>query len=265
MNDTPVVSTIVEGGVATVTFSRPPVNAVDRAAYGAIRDAFREFTDRTDVKVVIFTATGDRAFMAGADVKEQHRLAVEGPGSLPVSDRLDRGRLVRDSLWSLRDCPVPVIVAMNGPAIGAGLAYVAMADIVVAAEGTTLAATEIDVGMLGATAHMSRLVGPFRTRELFYTASHVSVDELAARGTVSRVVPRQQLLAAANEIAAEIAQKSPLAIRLAKESMNRTEGLALEDAYRLEQDYTNRLRQFEDSAEAQRAFVEKTEPDWKWI
>ncbi|MCU1512976.1 MAG: putative enoyl-CoA hydratase [Microbacteriaceae bacterium] len=258
------VRVTVVDSIAVVTFDRPPVNALTRDAYAQIRDVFRSFVDRTDIRVAIFTATGERAFMAGADIKEQHRLSVEGQQSLSVSSRLDRGTVVRDSLWAVRDCVVPVILALNAPAIGAGVAYAAMADFIVAAEGVTLAATEINVGMLGATAHLARLVGPSRARELFYTAASVGVDELFRRGTVSRVVPRAELMSTAMGIAAQIAAKSPLAIRLAKESFNRVEFLPLEDGYRLEQDYTNRLRQFSDSAEAQRAFVEKDEPEWKW-
>jgi len=258
------VSVEVADGIAVVTFDRPPVNALTRDSYAQIRDVFRSFADRTDVRVAIFTGAGERTFMAGADIKEQHRLSVEGQGSLPLSDRLDRGTVVRDSFWAVRDCAVPVILALNGPAIGAGVAYVASADFVVAVEGATLAATEINVGMLGAASHLARLVGPSRARELFYTGDPVDVDELLSRGTVARVVPRAELLSEAKALAARIAAKSPLAVRLAKEAFNRTEYLPLDAAYRLEQDYTNRLRGFDDSKEAQRAFVDKDEPNWTW-
>lgn len=258
------VTVEVADGIAVVTFDRQPVNALTRDSYEQIRDVFRSFSDRTDIRVAIFTGAGERTFMAGADIKEQHRLSVEGQGSLPLSGRLDRGTVVRDSFWAVRECAVPVILALNGPAIGAGVAYVASADFVVAAEGATLAATEINVGMLGAASHLARLVGPSRARELFYTGESVSVDELLARGTITSIVPRSELLTAAKALAAKIAAKSPIAVRLAKEAFNRTEYLPLEQGYRLEQDYTNRLRGFDDSKEAQSAFVEKRNPDWTW-
>lgn len=254
----------VADGIAVVTFDRAPVNALTRDAYAQIGDVFRSFVDRTDIRVAIFTGAGERTFMAGADIKEQRWLAGDGKSSIPLSGRLDRGTVVRDSFWAVRDCAVPVILALNGPAIGAGVAYVASADFVVAVEGATLAATEINVGMLGAASHLARLVGPSRARELFYTGEPVGVEELLARGTVARVVPRSELIPMAKAMAAKIAAKSPIAVRLAKEAFNRTEYLPLDQGYRLEQDYTTRLRTFDDSAEAQRAFVEKDSPNWTW-
>jgi enoyl-CoA hydratase len=250
--------------IATVTFDRPPVNAARREDFADIAEIFRSFADRDDISVAIFTAAGDRTFMAGADLKEQRQINAAGAGSLPVSARVDRGLLVRESLWSVRDCAVPVIMALNGPAIGVGMAYAAMCDVIIAVEGASVAATEINVGLLGAGAHLSRLAGPFLGRLHYYTGRPITAEQLRSRGTVSEIVPRAQLLEAARELAREIAGKSPLALRLAKEALNRTEFLPFDQAYRLEQDYTNRLRDFEDAHEAQRAFAEKDQPRWLW-
>lgn len=250
--------------IATITFDNPPVNAARRADFVAITETFASFADRTDVSAAIFTAAGERAFMAGADVKEQRAINAKGLGGLPLSARVDRGRLVRESLWAIRDCAVPVIVALNGPAIGVGMAYAAMADVIVAVEGATVAATEINVGMLGAGSHLTRLAGPFLAREHYYTGSPITVERLHQIGSVARVVPRGELLAAAGEIAQQMVSKSPLALRLAKEALNRSEYLPFDQAYRLEQDYTIRLREFADAHEAQRAFVDKDDPRWSW-
>jgi enoyl-CoA hydratase len=252
----------VRDHIATVTLDRPPVNAVDRAANEELREVFGSFDDDLDVHVAIFTGAGTRAFIAGADLDEQRALADGTAGEVPLSARLDRGRAIREAFWAVRDCAVPVIGAINGPAVGAGMAYAAMCDILVAAEHATFSAPEIQVGMLGAYGHLCRLVGPYRARSLFYTGAAVDPHELHRLGTVERVVPAADLADAAREVAAKLAGSSPIAVRLAKQAIARTEDLPLEEAYRIEQDYTARLRGFADSAEALAARREKRAPRW---
>ncbi|MDQ1395034.1 MAG: enoyl-CoA hydratase, partial [Acidimicrobiaceae bacterium] len=243
-----------------VTLDRPPVNAVDRVTLAEIRDTFTRLADDRDVRVAIFTAAGTRAFMAGADLKDNDA----APGGQPAADATDRGRVARDALWAIADCAVPVIAAVNGPAIGAGLAFAAVCDIILAAEEATFGVTEINVGLLGASAHLSLLVGRHKAREMFFTGELVTAEELYRVGAVRRVVPRAELAGAARQLAGELAAKSPIALRLAKEAMNRVEFLPLRDAYRTEQDYTARLMTFEDSAEARAAFLERRAPEWRW-
>jgi enoyl-CoA hydratase len=167
-------------------------------------------------------------------------------------------------MWAITDCAVPVIAAVNGPALGAGLAFAACCDMIVAAEGATFGTTEINVGLLGASAHLSLLVGRYKARELFFTGETITAEELHRLGAVRSVVPRAQLLDEAGALARTLAAKSPIALRMAKESMNRVEFLPFKDAYRTEQDYTRRLMSFDDSKEARRAFLEKRDPEWKW-
>src|SRR5581483_12099852 len=183
---------------------------------------------------------------------------------VPASLVTDPGRAVRDAMWAITDCAVPVIGAINGPAPGAGLAFAACCDVLFASDNATFGTTEINVGLLGASAHLSLLVGRHKAREMFFTGEQVPASELHRLGVVREVVPRPQLLDAARALARSLAAKSPIALRLAKESMNRVEHLPLKDAYRTEQDYTRRLLGFEDSSEARDAFMEKREPDWKW-
>lgn len=246
--------------VAVVTLDRPPVNAVDHATLAELTDAFRGLADERDVRVVVFTAAGERAFMAGLDLR------AEPPGIADAATRFvtDPGLAAREPMWAIVDCPVPVIGAINGPALGAGLAFAACCDILVAAEHATFGTTEINVGLLGASAHLSRMVGRYKAREMFFTGEQVSAGELHRLGVVRAVVPGAELLATAHELAATLATKSPLAMRLAKESMNRVEDLPLRDGYRVEQDYTARLQRFDDAGEARRAFLEGRDPEWGW-
>jgi len=251
----------VRDHVATVTFDRPPVNSVDLEALAEIRDTFTTLADDRDVRVAIFTAAGERAFIAGADLRSVDLRKVDG---VPAWQVTDSGRLARDAFWAVYDCPVPVIAAVNGPAIGAGLGFVAVCDMIIAVPEARFGTTEINVGLLGASAHLQLLVGRHRARELYMTGELATAEELHRLGAIREIVERDRLLARARDLAAVLAAKSPIALRLAKEAMNRVEFQPLKDAYRTEQDYTRRLLGFEDSAEARQAFLEKREPDWKW-
>jgi enoyl-CoA hydratase len=248
--------------VATVTLDRPPVNAVNTGTFAEIIDVFSGFADERDVRVAIFTAAGDRAFMAGVDLQSvgPRERRPETPASLVT----DPARMARDAMWAITDCAVPVIGAINGPALGAGLAFAACCDILIASDNARFGTTEINVGLLGASAHLSLLVGRHKAREMFFTGEQVPAAELQRLGAVRSVVPLEELAGTARDLALALAAKSPIALRLAKESMNRVEHLPLKEAYRTEQDYTARLLGFEDAAEARNAFMEKRAPEWKW-
>lgn len=251
----------IAAGIATVTLDRPPVNAVDGACMREMAEVFTSFADRRDVCVAIFTAAGSRAFIGGVDLKSIDGATAEAPRP---SALVDPGAVARDAMWAITDCAVPVIGAINGPAIGAGLAFAACCDILVAADTATFGTTEINVGLLGASSHLSRLVGNYKAREMFFTGELVPASELYRLGAVRSVVPLADLLPTARELATVLAAKSPLALRMAKDSMNRVEGLPLKEGYRTEQDYTNRLLQLDDSSEARKAFLEKRDPTWSW-
>jgi enoyl-CoA hydratase len=258
--DASPVTVTVADFVATVTLDRPPVNAVDRNTLVALRDAFDSLNDRRDVRVAIFTAAGSRAFIGGADLTSYGDRSDEEP----ATELVDLGRIARESQWAVTDCAVPVIAAVNGPAIGAGVAFAACCDMIVAADHATFGTLEINVGLLGASSQLSLMVGRHKAREMFFLGEKVSAHELYRLGAVREVVSADKLMETARDLAARLAAKSPIALRLAKESMNRVEFLPLKEAYRTEQDYTNRLLTYEDSAEARAAFLEKREPQWKW-
>jgi enoyl-CoA hydratase len=248
--------------IATVVLDRPPVNAVTPETLAEIRDVFRSLDERRDVRAAIFTGAGDRAFMGGADLNSAGVRPTDDEA--PPSRLTDPGRVAREAMWAITDCAVPVIAAVNGAAIGAGLAFAACCDMIVAADGASFGALEINVGLLGASAHLSRLVGRHKAREMFFLGEKVPASELHRLGAIRAVVPREELMALAQDLAAQLAAKSPLAMRLAKESMNRVEDLGLKEAYRTEQDYTARILGFEDSAEARAAFLEKRDPNWRF-
>ena len=164
------VSSCVEH-IATVTLDRPPVNAIDTATLEEIRATFAALGEDREVRVAIFTAAGERAFMAGVDLKTVGQTGRRGRAGDPVTDP---AKVARDAMWAVTDCAVPVIGAINGPALGAGLAFAACCDILIASERARFGTTEINVGLLGASSHLSLLVGRHKAREMFFTGEQVS-------------------------------------------------------------------------------------------
>jgi enoyl-CoA hydratase len=256
----------VEGGIATVTLARPPVNALSAPMMRELARVFDDLGRGRAAHVAVLTADGDRIFCAGADVKESERRYVRRE-LLPdesVADLADPGAVVRQMFWALRHGQLPVIAAVNGLALGAGAALVACCDVIVAADTAAFSLPEIDVGVLGGARHVQRLVGAWKTREMMLTGDRVGAAELYRLGAVAKVVPHAELKHTAQELAARIAAKSPLAVRMAKQSMNRVEHLSLEEGYQLEQDYTARITPMNDSKEARAAWQDKRAPEWTW-
>lgn len=251
-----------ERQVAVVTIDRPPVNAIDSTMRRALRETFRSFGERRDVNAVVLTAAGTRAFTAGVDLNERAREREAGASARP----LDPGRDWRETKAAVLECAVPVIAAVNGPAIGAGLALVTCCDIIVASTRARFGVTEINVGLLGGGTALMRLVGRSKMRRMYFTGELESAEEMFRLGAIEAVVEPDELLPAALNLAGRIAGKSPIALRLAKESLNRLEEYLtpLEAGYRMEQDYTTRLGAYEDATEGTRAFVEGRQPVWRW-
>jgi enoyl-CoA hydratase len=241
--------------VATVTLDRPPVNAQNGAFREEIVRVFDELHDRDDVRAIVLTGAG-KTFSAGADLKD--RPARDTPGAYPRHNRL-----VRAGFDCVMECEKPVIAAVNGAAIGAGCVLALCCDILVVAEEAFLSMTEVDVGLAGGVKHVRRHLGESDARLMIYTARRMTGPELYRMNAASVCVPREQVVAAAQGIAAEIAQKVPLAVRAAKRSFQVTEDLPLHEGYRYEQAQTVALAASEDTQEALRAFAEKRKPVFK--
>jgi enoyl-CoA hydratase len=242
--------------VATVRLARPPVNAQNRRFREEIISIFDALSDRADVRAVVLTGEG-KTFSAGADLKERPALSDE-IGAYPRHNRI-----VRESFNAVMECEKPVIAAINGAAIGAGCVLALCCDILIAAETSYFAMTEVDVGLAGGVSHVRRFFQESDARLLIYTARRMSGPDLYRMGVVSACVPSDALVETAQGIAREIAAKSPLAVRAAKRSFNVTHDMPLRDAYRFEQSQTVALASSEDTKEAQRAFAEKRKPVFK--
>jgi enoyl-CoA hydratase/carnithine racemase len=259
-----------DGGIVVVTLDRPPVNALDGPTFAEIGDVFESFAHDRSVRVAVLAAAGTRAFCAGVDLDDSPRRQrpdgrrEDGGPQGDAADQVDYGLVVRRCFWGIYDCAVPVIAAVDAPAIGAGLALAASCDLLVASERATFSLREIAVGVLGGARHAQRLLGPYMAKRMFLTGDSIPAAEVHRLGGAEPVVPAGEALPAALALAGRIAGHSPIAVRLAKESANRVEPLPLKEGYRLEQDYTLRVGRYADAAEARRAFFEKRDPEFQW-
>lgn len=242
--------------IAVVTMDNPPVNAF--SAEWAFQETFDELGDRDDVRVAILTGAGDRIFCAGADVRRAAANLDAGPPRPGTQSTGSRNG--RENFNAVLECRVPVIGAVNGPALGAGLALAASCDYLIASERAVFGLPEIDVGLLGGARHYMRLFGNQQTRRANFTGIRVNAEEAYRLGAVIKVVGVEELMDAALEEARVIAAKMPVGVKMAKAALNMIEDMDLRNGYRFEQTQTAILVQTEDAQEAKRAFSEKRPP-----
>src|SRR5690349_7216972 len=206
------ISHAVDGdGIAEVVMDNPPVNALTVAGWFELAETVRGLGDDPRVRVVILRAEG-KGFNAGVDIKEMQR--TEGFHAL-----VGANRGCYAAFAAVYECAVPVIAAVHGYCLGGGIGLVGNADVIVATSDATFGLPEVDRGALGAATHLARLVPQHKMRAMVYTSATATAQQLHEFGSVLKVVPRDELRAAAHEVAADIAAKDPYIIRLAKESL----------------------------------------------
>lgn len=246
----------IDGHVATLTMDSPAVNALTRVLNDELTHALDRISETDEIRVVVLTGAG-KQFGAGADLKGRAQLIKE-PGDLPA-----HSRRTRECFHAIRECAKPVIAAINGAALGSGLAMVASADILIASENATIGAPEVDVGLLGGGRHAMRLFSHSRLRRMMLMGCRVSAAELYRLGVIEACTSPEELMQAALELAQAIACKSPVSTRMIKHTLNVIEGMSLRDGYRYEQDMTAAIAKTEDAREAQLAFKDKRKPVFK--
>jgi enoyl-CoA hydratase len=239
--------------IATLTLNAPPVNALTRVLNDELTRALDQISEMDEVRVVILTGEG-KVFCAGADLKGRAEV-IKGPGDL-----MAHSRRTRECFHAIRECAKPVICAINGAALGSGVAMAASSDILIASEKASLGLPEVDVGLLGGCRHAMRLFSHSRLRRMMLTGMRVPGAELYRLGIVEACTAPEDLMPAALEIAATIASKSPVSTRMGKHTLNVIEDMSLRDGYRYEQDMTAQIAKTDDAKEAQRAFAEKRAP-----
>ncbi len=244
-------------GVALVTLDRPEVrNALDDALLAQLGDALRALDADEGCRCIVLTGAGERAFAAGADIRE---MMGETPASLMVRDRFARW----DDIAAVRK---PLVAAVRGYALGGGLELALTCDMIVAGEDARFGQPEINLGVIpgaGGTQRLTRAIGKVRAMELILTGRLIDAAEADRIGLVTRVVPAEQTVAAALDLAARIAAMPPLAVMAAIASVRAAEELPLRDGIALERRRFHLLFGTEDQREGMAAFLEKRTPVWK--
>ena len=248
------------GGILEVTLDRPKANAIDGATSRLMGDLLAEFRDDPKLRVAIITAAGERFFSAGWDLKG----AAEGE---PPDTDYGVGGFA--GLQELPDLNKPVIAAVNGMAVGGGLELAISCDLILAAEHARFALPEINVGVLAdaASIKLHRRI-PFHVcMDLLLTGRWMEAEEAARWGLVNEVLPADQLMTRARELADLLADGPPLVFAAIKETIRMTQDLKVQDAFNLMHGKgipaVNTLYASEDLQEGTRAFAEKRKPVWK--
>ena len=243
-------------GIATITLNRPAVhNAMNERMREELTACFGELARAEDARVIIVTGTGERAFSAGADIRE-----FVAP-QVPVRFRDSRRRV--DFRAAMDRCPQPIIAAIRGFALGGGLELALACDIRIAGEDSQLGLTEVNLAIIpggGGTQRLPRLVGRGKALEMILTGARVDAREALRISLVERVVPATEVLSSAQALARTLAEKAPVALRYAKEAVVKGLGVPLEDGLRLENDLATLLRTTDDRVEGAKAFLEKRKP-----
>ena len=248
---------VKEGRTAIFTMNRPEVrNAINLQLLREFHEALLDFRNDDNLWVGILTGAGDKAFCAGADVKEflpVVKEAHERPWIIPPT----LGQL---ELWK------PMIVAINGYALGGGFELVMQCDIRIAAEHARLGLPEVTVGMMpgnGGTQRLPRLVPFSIAAEMLFTGKAIEAQEAYRLGLVNRVVPLEQLMPIAKEMAECICQVAPLAVRGCKEALYKGINMTLEQGLQMEIATMRNVQSTEDYTEGTKAFAEKRKAVWK--
>ena len=246
-----------EGMVGIITLNRPQaLNALSTKMVSELISALDGFEKDEGVRSVVI-AGNDRAFSAGADIKEMADMTavqmVMGEHFFPLWDRVGH-------------FPKPIVGAITGFALGGGLELAMTLDVLIAADTAQLGQPEINIGVIpggGGTQRLTRAVGKSKAMEMILTDKRIGAEEARTLGLVSRVVPKEACVEEAKKVAAEIATKSPVAVKLAKMAVNKAFEMGLSDGLDFERELFYLLFASEDAKEGMHAFMDKRKPAFR--
>ncbi|WP_141994228.1 enoyl-CoA hydratase [Bacillus sp. B4EP4a] len=248
-----------DNGIALVTLNRPDAaNALSTELLHCLVEGLYELRRDSNLRTVILTGAGKKAFCAGADLKER-----AGMNDDKVRETV---KLIGDTITAVENLPVPVIAAINGSAFGGGLELALACDIRIASETAKVGLTETSLGIIpgaGGTQRLPRIVGMPTAKELIYTARRLDAKTAHALKIISHVYSPQHLLEEAKKLAGEIAVNAPLALRAAKAAINQGAETNLKTGLQIEKDCYQTTLKTRDRLEGLSAFKEKRKPVFK--
>jgi len=248
-----------ENGIGQITINRPSkLNALNVATIQELHEAFKDFENNSEIKVIIITGDGEKAFVAGADISEFANFSIEEGAQLAQQGQ----ELLFDFIENLK---TPVIAAINGFALGGGLELAMACHFRVASDNAKMGLPEVSLGVIpgyGGTQRLPQLVGKGRAMEMIMTAGMIDAETAKSYGLVNHVVPQTELLEFTNGIASKIIRNSPVAIGLAIKAINANfkEGV---DGYKTEIKSFGKCFGTNDFKEGTTAFLEKRKADFK--
>lgn len=242
--------------VGIVTLNRPnELNALNFQLVSELANVLEELDRDEEIRCIVITGAGGKAFAAGADIKE---MSDKSPIEMMLGDFQDWERI--------RRIQKPLIAAVGGYALGGGCELAMHCDMIVASENTRFGQPEINLGVMpgaGGTQRLARTLGKYRTMEMVLTGVQVTAQEMADHGLVNRVVPKGEHLTEAVKLAKEVAARGPIALRLAKQAVLASFETTLEEGLEMERKNFFLLFATEDMREGMRAFIEKRKADFK--
>ncbi len=245
-----------DGNVGIATLNRPKeMNALNIQLVGELADALTEFDRDNEIRCMVITGAGDKAFAAGADIKEMS-------GKSPI-DMMMSGFEAWQRIKHIRK---PLIAAVGGYALGGGCELAMNCDMIVASENARFGQPEINIGIMpgaGGTQRLTRTVGKYLAMEMVLMGKQFTAEQMAAHGLVNSVVPKGEHLNAALKLAKEVAERAPIAVQLAKESVLAAFETSLEEGLALERKNFFLLFATEDMREGMQAFIEKRKANFQ--
>jgi enoyl-CoA hydratase/carnithine racemase len=253
------IETRLEGTTFWITLNRPEVrNALSRAVNLQLQDIAGDLVDRDDVRAVVITGAGEKAFCAGADLKERKGIPAAETGSYINA--------IAGAIGAIGDLRKPTLCLMNGSAYGGGLELAIACDFRILVEGAEVGLTEVRLGIMpgaGGTQRLPRLVGESRAKEMIMLGRRISAAQALAYGLVHQVVPRDKLGAAADALVAELGGCAPLSVSAAKSAIERGHGRPMEEGLALERECYDITLFSADRDEGLAAFAEGRAPQYK--
>jgi len=248
-----------DNNIGTVTINRPDVlNALNIEVYRELYDLFQEIEGDSDVRVVILTGSGEKAFIAGADI-----IYMKDKTSVEIEEFVIAARRAGDRIYTLSK---PVIAAVNGYALGGGWELAMACDIILASNNARFGHPEITLGIVpggGGMQRLLRVAGIYKAKELVYTGDIIDVDTAMAIGMVNRIVPRENIMTEARALAEKISSYSSVALYYAKKTINSGAGMSLTSGLDSDENFFARCFATEDQKEGMSAFLEKRKPVFK--
>jgi enoyl-CoA hydratase len=245
--------------VATITLNRPEtLNAFSNEVVEEVLQALEDVRNDKNVRVVVLTGAGEKAFSAGADIK-----AMIGMNALRARELSLMGEKLCLALENLEK---PVIAALNGYALGGGLEVAMACDLRIASENARMGQTEINIGLIpgwGGTQRLTRLIGRTKAKELVFTGKMIDAKTAEQLGIVNMVVPTDKFRETVRQFASDLATKAPVAIKVAKALINKGADINLHSALALEHEGFGVVASTEDLQEGVKAFTEKRKPAFK--